>query len=343
MLLTPGPVPIPDFVMQAIAQPVIPHRSADFEAFFADFKGKLQYFFQTEHEVCAMLGNGSLCFEALMYSLFQKGDKIIVANFGKFSERWADYGRLIGLEVIDIQAEWGKAVSNESIFSQMNPNIKAVILTHCETSTGVTQDVEEIAFEVKRLFPDCLILVDGISTIGAAPFYMDAWQVDGAVVSSQKALTNPTGTAFLAMSPLAIEKLLPTHAADAQHLSNYLRYARENSYPYSAPVNLLYGIDAALSVIQQKTLPVVWNEIHHNAKVFRNELEKAGGVLFPENQADVVSIFSFPSVEIDIYRKKLKEKGIILSGGQDRLKGKIARIGHYLPIPAKLLEIIVDF
>ena len=141
MLLTPGPVPIPDFVMQAIAQPVIPHRSADFEAFFATFKGKLQYFFQTEHEVCAMLGNGSLCIEALMYSLFQKGDKIVVANFGKFSERWADYGRLIGLEVIDIQAEWGKSVSNESIFSQINKEIKAVILTHCETSTGVTQDV----------------------------------------------------------------------------------------------------------------------------------------------------------------------------------------------------------
>ncbi len=342
MLLTPGPVSIPDFVMQAIAKPVIPHRSAEFEAFFAGFKEKLQYFFQTKQEVCTFLGNGSLCMEAMMYSLFCKGEKIVVANFGKFSERWAEYGRLIGLEVADIQAEWGKMIPNEALFSQINIDTKGIILTHCETSTGVGQDIEEIAFEVKRLFPNCLILVDGISTIGAAPFYMDDWQIDGAVVSSQKALTNPTGTAFLAMSSLAMEKMLPAYPADAYHIGNYLRYARENSYPYSAPVNLLYGIDAALSVIQSRTLPVIWNEIHHNAQVFRKRLTQAGGILFPENAADVVSVFSFPNIEMDIYRKKLKEKGIVLSGGQDRLKGEIARIGHYYSIPAEILAEICE-
>lgn len=341
-LLTPGPVPIPTFVQQAIAQPVIYHRNADFEAIMSDLQKGLRYLFQTKGEVLAMIGSGTTGVEALLYSLLQKGDALAVANLGKFSSRWEEYGKMQGYEVHSINAKWGDVPSIEQYleFLAQNPHTKALLLTHCETSTGTFSDIEEIAFAVKAQFPNVLILVDGISSIGAIPFYMDAWQIDGAVVAAQKALMNQTGTVYFALSEAAIAKLHPSDASDFFNLWNYLQYSRKNSYPYSPPISQFYGVIAALNWIQQETLPTRWNAVHQEAKLFRAFAQALGWNIFGTNPADCVTALSHDTKDSTSIKKELAKNQVIVSGGQDELKGKIIRIAHYFPLSQEAKEIL---
>lgn len=339
-LLTPGPVPVPAFIQEAINQPVIYHRSKAFERFFAEMRQGLQYLFQTQYETLAMIGSGTYGMEALIYSLFQKGDKVAVVSMGKFSQRWVEYANNQSLTTIEIQTEWGKSPTVADCLQVIDAHTQALILTHCETSTGALCAVEEIAFAVKQAYPQLLILVDGISSIGALPFYMDNWLVDGAVVASQKALRNPTGTVYFALSPAAISHLTPTVAADGFHLGNYLQSARQNSYPYSPPISLFYGVARSLLDIQTSTLPVIWNEVHHRSQFFKQKIQAKGGIIMGEKPADALTAFYFPDKDCQVLKQSWAAEGVIVSGGQDSWKGKILRVAHYQAWEAQVWEIM---
>lgn len=343
-LLTPGPVSIPIFVQNALNKPVIYHRNAEFEEIMQALKQGLHYLFQTNATVMGMIGSGTSGVETLLYSLLRKGDTLAVANLGKFSGRWADYGKMQGWDVVEIKAEWGKTLSKESYLQILSkkPNTKALLLTHCETSTGAFSDIEEIAFAVKEVFPEILILVDGVSSIGAIPFYFDAWKIDGAVVAAQKALLNPTGTVYFALSAAATQQLQPSNAADFFNLWNYWQSAQRNSYPYSPPVNLFYGVIAALQYIQQETLPKRWNETHHHAQVFRKFAEKKGWKIFGEQPADCLTALYHETQNASLIKQQLYENKVVVSGGQDELKGKIIRIAHYLPISMVVMQVLEE-
>ena len=344
LLLTPGPVPVPDEIWAAIAQPVIYHRNKEFESIFDDLQKGLQYLFQTQSLTFGMIGSGTTGTEALIYSLFRKKEKVLFTDFGKFSERWGEYAALIGLETVKIVAEWGKTISATQILSEIERqgDIKGLVLTHCETSTGVLLDVEEIAFAVKQVFPEILIVVDGISSIGATPFYFDDWQIDAAVVASQKALHNPAGTAYFALSTSAQAALQPTSRADYMNLWNYAESAKQLSFPYSPPVNLFYGVIAALDSIQRQSLPFIWNEVHENARTFRNLLPALSYTPFGESPSDTLTAFTSEKHALPEIKKALYQENIVVSGGQDQLKGKILRIAHYNSIEPEDLERIAE-
>lgn len=341
-LLTPGPVPIPFFVQQALSKPVMYHRNTEFEELMQQLKTGLAYLFQTNATVLGMIGSGTSGVEALLYSVLQRGDTLLVANLGKFSNRWAEYGKMQEWEVIEIKAEWGKTIATEKYVRMLaeNPKTKALLLTHCETSTGVFSDIEEIAFAVKSAFPEILILVDSVSSIGAIPFYFDAWKIDGAVVAAQKALLNPTGTVYFALSELATQQLRPSNAADFFNLWNYWQSAKKNSYPYSPPVSLFYGVIAALQYIQSETLPKRWNEIHHNAQSFRKFAKEKDWEIFGEQPADCLTALYHPTKNASLIKQQLYENKVVVSGGQDELKGKIIRIAHYLPIGDDTMKVL---
>ncbi len=334
LLLTPGPVPVPDWVWEAISQPVMYHRNQAFEYVMHSLQTGLQYLFQTNQLTCGMSGTGTTGMEALLYSLFRKKEKVMFTNFGKFSERWVKYAQVSGIHTLSLDAEWGKTISVQNIMETLekNPETKGLVLTHCETSSGVLLDIEEISLNVKKRFPEILIVVDGISAIGASPFYFDNWQIDAAAVASQKSLQNPAGTVYFALSEPALDRLMPTHAADCMNLRNYTESVKKLSFPYSPPVNLFYGVNASLAHIRQRTLPVLWNEVHTNAKVFRTAIKKAGWEVFGESPSDTLTAITSVSGSVQDTKKRLYDSGIIVSGGQDRLKGKILRIAHYNPI-----------
>lgn len=343
-LLTPGPVPIPEFVQRALCKPVIYHHTADFEAVMAELEAGLRYFFQTKGTVLGLIGSGTYGMEALMYSLLGKGDKVVVQSIGKFSQRWADYADLLGLGTLRLEKTWGQGTETTEYleFLERHPQTKALILTHCETSTGVFTDVEQIAFQVKRHFPDVWVLVDSISTAGALPFYMDAWALDAAVVGAQKSLMNPTGTVYLALSERAAAALRPTDKSDALNLWNYHQAMQKHRFPYSPPVSQFYGTIAALQHIQHQSLPKIWNEVHQNARTFRNWLQKQGFELWAEPAADCMTAFRKQGRDLAALQRQLAERGVIVSEGQDHLKGEILRVAHYQPIEEEAIKIFEE-
>lgn len=331
LLLTPGPVPIPNFVHEAIAKPVIHHRTSVFEAFYDELLSNFKYLFQTEKYVCSMMGSGTYGVEVAMYSLFRPENEILVVNNGKFSQRWADYGNLLGLKVTDLGKEWGRGVEPNEVleaFEKMKTP-KGVVLTHSETSTGGLIDLEEMAFSIRHIYPEMIIVVDAITSVGTIPFYFDEWQIDCAVVASQKALMNPAGTVAFALSERAEQTLINTHEADFRNLYNFLHWAKRKNYPYTPPVSLLFGLKAATDHIKSETLPKIWNKTHLAAKYFRNSIIELGGEIFAEKPSDSLTAFFIPSLNTTIMLNELENTfGLKLSGGQGELKGKIARISH---------------
>lgn len=330
-ILTPGPVAVPGFILEAIGKPVIHQRSAAFMDFFGALQADLQYFFQTSNPVLTLTGSGSFAVECAMRSFFKAGDQVAVVAMGKFSQRWLTYGKAIGLEVIPMQIPWGETLSPEAALelAKAFPGIKGMVLTHCETSTGVAIDLEEISFALKQYRPELLLVVDAMSTVGALPLYMNAWQLDVVVTSAQKALFNPAGTAFVALSAWAVANLEIPASDDALHLGHYWKYLSQGSFPFTPPTQLLYGVARALQEVRREGLPARWNRCQQLSRLFKEGVESMGGELFGLSNAHNMTAFSFGKHEQDQLRADLFAAGFELAGGQEGLKNKIMRIGHF--------------
>lgn len=343
-IMTPGPVAVPDFIFEAMRKPVIHQRSAAFIDFFRDFQTGLKYLFQTEAPVLAFPGTGTLAMEMTMHSLLPMGGLVAIASHGKFSERWVDFGKSMGLEVLPVQQTWGDAMTvdeNLDLLLQL-PQLQALVLTHCETSTGALTDLEEVAFACRQRRPDVLLLVDAMSTIGVLPYYHDAWQIDATVCSSQKGLFNPSGTAFVALSERAIAQLAIPPADDAFHLGQYWKYLFQGSFPFTPPTQLFYGIEKALVEIKSQGLPFRWNRSHQMSQRFKKGLRELGGSLFGKSNSDAVTAFSLGQGDQDELRDELLNMGFELAGGQGPLKGKIMRVGHFGWTEAEVVDQLLD-
>ena len=331
-LLSPGPVGVPKFVTDAIAQPVIHHRTAAFGQFFESFQKDLQYVFQTENPVIAMPGTGTFGVEAAMFSLFKPGDQVAIPAMGKFSSRWAAYGMQLGLEVVPLGVTWGHAFTTEYVERVLDeyPDLAGWVLTHVETSTGVAIDLEEIADTIKTRAPQQLLVVDAICTVGIQAIYTDAWQLDAVIAASQKGFLNPAGTVFVAIGPQAALKLSFPEAADYRDLGHYYRYLVQGSYPFTPPVQMFFGVAAVLKQMREETLPVIWNRTHAMSRYFKQEITAMGGTVFGVGNADALTVFSFGRQSHDSIRETLAvEYQLETAGGQDQLQDVVIRVGHF--------------
>ncbi|WNJ21471.1 alanine--glyoxylate aminotransferase family protein [Pontibacter sp. G13] len=342
-LLTPGPVPIPSFVMEAISQPVIHHRTPEFRSFYQELLSKLQYYFQTDSSTGTMIGSGTFGVECAIYSMFRPGDSVAVVDMGKFSNRWNLYAQLCSLKVHPLELAWGKAPNTQEIVAfvaQHSP--KGIVLTHSETSTGTCLDLEEIAWQLRKAHPDLLIVVDAITSVGAQPYYHDAWGIDCSLAASQKALFNPTGLVAFALSERAKNALVPTDSADFRNFYNYLASAQTGDYPFTAPVNLLYGLNAALQHIEEVGLPALWRKTHLHAQTFRKALEEMGGVVRSEFPSETLTAFHFPDKDNESLRQDLWAQGFELAGGQGSWKNHVLRLSHMYPSDMEVLESLIS-
>src|ERR1041385_9141905 len=249
-LFTPGPTPVPEQVMLRMAQPIIHHRSPEFNDIVVRVNKNLRYLFQTAQPVLTLTCSGTGGIEASFVNLFSPGDTIISVNGGKFGERWVTMPRTFGLNVIEVKLEWGKSPSIQDIRDALrhHPGAKAVYLTHSETSTGAASDIKALAAAI-RSDSSALVCVDGITAIGAHELRFDEWGIDVCVTGSQKGLMIPPGLAFIALSKRAIAAMeassLPKFYFD---LRLALKSHAKNDTPWTPAASLIIGVDTALEM-----------------------------------------------------------------------------------------------
>ena len=333
--MIPGPTPVPDEVLDALGKHPIGHRSKDFQSIVKSTTENLQWLHQTKNEVLTITGSGTAAMEAGIINTLSKGDKVICGENGKFGERWVKVAQEFGLDVIQINAEWGKALDPERfkniLENDVNKDIKAVILTHSETSTGVINDLKTISQYIKN-HKNALSIIDCVTSIGAFNVPTDEWGLDIVASGSQKGYMIPPGLSFVSISEKAWKanelSNLPKFYLD---LKSYKKSLLKNSNPFTPSVNLMFALDAALKMMKEEGLENIFQKHERHKRALSAAARKLNLKLFASEKSRSPSVTAIEAENFDAesFRKSIQMKyGIQLAGGQDHLKGKIFRIGH---------------
>ncbi|MGF1513369.1 MAG: pyridoxal-phosphate-dependent aminotransferase family protein [Elainellaceae cyanobacterium] len=335
MLMIPGPTPVPERVLQAMAKHPIGHRSEAFSDILAEVNQGLKWLHQTSRDVLMLSASGTGTMEAGMINFLSPSDRILVGSNGKFGERWALVGEAYGLKVERVEAEWGKALDPGAFRARLEADgdktIKAVVITHSETSTTVLNDLETINDAVKA-HGEALIMVDAVTSLGAISVPVDEWSLDVVASGSQKGYMIPPGLGFVTVSEKAWQAYetakLPRFYFD---LGKYRKSAAKNSTPFTPPVNLVFALHAALQMMQAEGLTAIFDRHQRHRQATRAAMAALNlPLLAAEEVASPAATAVAPvGTEAEYIRSALKKRfDIATAGGQDHLKGKIFRIGH---------------
>ena len=333
--MIPGPTPVPERVLQALGSHPIGHRSKEFQGLVNSTTQKLKWLHQTKNDVLTITGSGTAAMEAGIINTLSKGDKVVCGENGKFGQRWVKVAEAFGLEVIKISAKWGEPLNTglikEVLENDYNKEIKAVILTHSETSTGVINDLETISKYIRN-HEKALSIIDCVTSIGACNVPTDEWGLDIVASGSQKGYMIPPGLSFISVSEKAWEACnksnLPKFYLDLKY---YKKSLNNNSNPYTPAVNLVFALEESLRMMQEEGLENIFQRHEKHKLAVSSAIQELNLKLFANNKSLSPSITAIESTQIDAetFRKIIKDKyDILLAGGQDHLKGKIFRVGH---------------
>ena len=332
LLMTPGPTPVAPETQLAMAQPILHHRAPAFMDIMAKVREDLKYLFQTEQEVLLFVATGTGAMEGAVANTLSPGDTVIVADGGKFGERWTELCQVYGINVDLIKIEWGHAVDPQEVARRLdaNPAIKAVFVQANETSTGVQHPVQDLAAVVKGR-PGTILVVDAISALGGYPLPMDEWGLDLVVSGSQKAMMLPPGLAFAALSPKAWEfvktSTCPKYYFD---FAKQLKSQQKNQTAYTSAVTLTLGLQQVLGWVRDQGLEQIFAHNKRLSAATKAAVKAMGLELFSKQYpSDVLTAVLAPAgVDGQQVVAKMREKGIWIAGGQAQAKGKIFRIAH---------------
>jgi aspartate aminotransferase-like enzyme len=331
-LFTPGPTSVPEATLLELAKPVHHHRTGEFRTMFNEVQALLQYVFQTKNTVYTITGSGTSAAEAGIVSTLGPGKKALCVTNGKFAERWSQVCTTFGIEHKDLKLEYGDHASPEQIANELKAaKYDAVILVHSETSTATICNLEGIGKAV-RASGDTLLIVDGITSVGAMPFYMDQWGVDVAITGSQKALMLPPGLGFVALSDRAWAAVDANKSAKDFYLDlrKYKKSITDGDTPFTPANTLIEALSVSLKMIKAETIEGVWKRTHACAEAVRRGTKALGFELFSKYPADSVSAIRYPAGVTDKdFRGKLKSAhNIHIAGGQGSMEGQIFRVNH---------------
>ena len=334
-LMIPGPTPVPERVLSSLGKHPIGHRSQEFQELVKNTTKQLKWLHQTENDVLVITGSGTAAMESGIINTLSYGDKVICGENGKFGERWVKVAKAYGLNVQVIKSNWGEPLDpekfRESLEADSKKEIKAVIITHSETSTGVINNLKLISEYVNN-HGTSLMIADCVTSLGACDVPMDKWKIDIIASGSQKGYMVPPGLSFVAMSKRAWEfqktSNLPKFYLD---LLQYQKAAMKDSNPFTPSVNLYFALETALNMMQNEGLDSIFNRHLRHRNAIQAGITSMGLKLFApmsDGSPAITSVIA-EGIDAEIIRKVVKEKfDILLAGGQDHLKGKIFRIGH---------------
>jgi len=332
-LRIPGPTPCPPQALEAMGQQMMNHRGQEFAGILESITRKLQQIFQTKGDVFLLTASGTGGMEAAIVNTLSPGDKILSISNGLFGKRFGDIAERYGAEVIRLGSEWGKPVDPDEVGKALgaDSDIKAVLVVHNETSTGMTNQLKDISAVVKEF--ERLLLVDAISSLGCINLPTDDWHCDVVVTGSQKGWMVPPGLAMVGVS----ERAWQAHA-QAKMPRYYWDFGKAKKFldkwqtPWTPAISILYALNVTLDLMLAEGLDNIFARHARVAQIARNGVKSLGLSLFIDEKyaSSTVTTVNAPG-HIDVaalIRILRQEHHVIIAGGQDRLSGNIFRIGH---------------
>jgi aspartate aminotransferase-like enzyme len=348
-LRIPGPTPCPPETLNELSRQMINHRGPEFADMQARLLERLRLFFRTTNDVYVLTASGTGAMEAAIVNVLSEGDRVLAVSIGEFGDRFAEIAQAYRANVSRLNFEPGSQADPQAIAGALaaDPDIVAVLLTHNETSTGVTNDLAAISKALRAVKQDVLVIVDAISSLGCIPFAMDGWGIDVATTCSQKGFMIPPGLAFISLSPRAWDAYerskMPKFYLD---VGQYREYAKKGQPPWTPAVSLYYGLDLALDMMYREGLEQTNARHHEIAEYTRGKVRALGMQLLAEGPqaSDTVTSIRVPEgVDAAQLLKILNtEYDTVLASGQGKLTGKIVRIGHMGIVDRKDIDAAVD-
>jgi aspartate aminotransferase-like enzyme len=333
-LRIPGPTALPPSVRVAGGRQMINHRGPEFAAMLDRILTGMRPYFGTTSDVAMITTAGSGGLEAAVVNVLSPGDRVLGVSIGSFGDRFAKIASIYGADVTKLDAEWGYAAAADEIRERLRatPDVKAVLLTHNETSTGVMNPIPELAAAIRDETPEALILVDSVSGLGAVPFEMDAWGVDVVVTGSQKAWMAAPGLAMIAASPRAWAAMdtatMPRFYLD---LRAHRDAAANGQTPFTPAIAVVYQVDEGIRLMGEEGAADIFARHEACAAAARAGLEALGFELFADQRhaSRTVTAAHVPDdLDWKAFNIEVKHRGVVLAGGQGKLTGKIFRLGH---------------
>ena len=331
-LFTPGPTPVPEETLLELAKPVTYHRTAEQKAMLGEVLADLKYVYQTANDVICLTASGTGGMEAAVSNLLAPGKKAILLTAGRWGERWRGIMKGFGINVVNVEFPYGKAIPPAALEEALakNPDAVAVFATLSETATGVGHDVEAFGKIVAKT--PAVLVVDGISGLGAMECRTDAWHVDVLVSGSQKALMLPPGLAYVSVSPKAWSVIEANTAAKTFYfdLKRYRAKLPENDTPFTPANTLIKAQRVSLKKIRAEGIENLWARHASMGAAARAAVAAMGLENFAERPNNALTVVAVPAgVDGNELLKNLEKKyGYKLANGQDTLKGKIWRLSH---------------
>jgi aspartate aminotransferase-like enzyme len=333
-LRIPGPTALPTSVREAGARQMINHRGPEFAAMLERILSGIKPFFGTTSDVAMITTAGSGGLEAAIVNTLSPGDRVLGVSIGSFGDRFAKIAGVYGADVTRLDAEWGYAAAPDEVRERLRTmsDVRAVLLTHNETSTGVMNPIAELAAAIRDETPEALILVDSVSGLGAVPFEMDAWGVDVVVTGSQKAWMAAPGLSMIAASARAWAAMesarMPRFYLD---LRAHRDAAANGQTPFTPAIAVVFQVDEGLRLMHLEGAPSIFARHEACAAASRAGLQALGFELFADQRfaSRTVTAAHVPEgLDWKAFNAELKARGLVLAGGQGKLTGKIFRLGH---------------
>lgn len=337
-LQIPGPTNVPDRVLRAIDRPVIDHRSAEFAQLTAEVMEGLQPVFQTKGSVVIYPASGTGAWEAAIVNTLSASDRVLLFETGHFSQQWRQLAERFGIQVEYVPGNWRRGADVAEAEARLSADraqaIKAVLVVHNETSTGVTTRIAKLRAAMNRARHPALLIVDTISSLASIDYRHDEWEVDVTIAGSQKGLMLPPGLSFNALSDKALaaskRATLPRSYWDWQEM---LKANRSGFFPYTPATNLLYGLREALQMLREEGLPNVFQRHRRHAEATRAAVRAWGLDIVCEEpeeySSSLTAVFMPQGHDADRLREMILEHfDMSLGSGLSRLAGKVFRIGH---------------
>jgi alanine-glyoxylate transaminase/serine-glyoxylate transaminase/serine-pyruvate transaminase len=337
-LQIPGPSNTPDRVLRAMARPTIDHRGPEFAQLTLSILDRLKTVFQTSQPVLLFPSSGTGAWEAALVNTTSPGDRVLGFETGQFAVQWSNVANRLGLTVEWIESDWRHGVDPSTVEAKLsedsNHSIKAVMVVHNETSTGITSRVAEVREAIDSVAHPALLLVDAVSSLGSVDYRHEEWGVDVTVCASQKGLMLPPGLGFNAVS----DKAMAASEAAAFQRSYWdwgpvLEMNKRGFFPYTPPTNLLFGLDVAVDMLLQEGLANIFSRHHRLATAARMAVDKWGLEicgLVPSEHSDTLTAVLMPDGhDADELRRLILDRvDMSLGTGLGKVKGRVFRIGH---------------